>query len=749
MKKTIKTICAAAIVSLIACMIPAADTNAASLCCKDQHGHDWKYQIVENNGVRSAEVIDVVLPPNEAGQQTNSFHYVLEIPEIMTDESGNEYEVTGVGDGGFAGNDEVHIITFPSSLTRVGNNAFDSCENLFQLGYYQEGISKDVRTIGENAFTNCPKLKTVYFTAESELESIGDGAFEGCGTYSYGQGLTIKALRGSCAHWFAKDNGFRFIPINGSGEIVEDSYLYKDDNGITWEYVIADDGSAKIIGPVETSAANGALSYTVPGEIEGRKVTAIADGGFSRSSAVSVALPESITSIGDRVFKSCPQLENVSLPDGLKEIGSYAFSDCGKLWESRNNYLELPGSLESIGSHSFCGLNFECQVRLPEGMKSLGDYSFSRCDHAFNIYIPSSLEHMGKHVLSDSRFFHMFIVSDDNLAYKAVEGVLYSKDGEVLVSCPKYKNTGNAVDFTVPDGVVSIGEGAFEGCSIGSIRFPQSLSSIEPQAFMGCENLKEVRIPESVVSIGKEAFKGCESLERAFIPGNVKSIGEKAFSGCNAAICGEMGTYAETYATRNKIEFIEVYRTEYVDRNIRCSTSAKVRVGRSVRITGDRYAGKYRYSSLTPGIAKVSSKGTVTAKAPGTAKIKVRLPERSTVNTKNGVTVKTIYREKTMSVRVKCALSKPNVNAKSLSGRKARIEWSRVQGATGYKIYVKFPGKTKYKCVLTKSAKVKAVTHKGLKRGAVYSYKVKAFCKRDGKIWYSDFSKADAVKAGR
>ena len=83
---------------------------------------------------------------------------------------------------------------------------------------------------------------------------------------------------------------------------------------------------------------------------------------------------------------------------------------------------------------------------------------------------------------------------------------------------------------------------------------------------------------------------------------------------------------------------------------------------------------------------------------------------------------------------------------KNLKGRKVKLTWSKVKGADGYKIYIKGPRDKKFRLRLTKSAKVKSVTHMGLIRNKKYKYKVVAFKKQNGKQIRSAFSKVRTVK---
>ena len=108
--------------------------------------------------------------------------------------------------------------------------------------------------------------------------------------------------------------------------------------------------------------------------------------------------------------------------------------------------------------------------------------------------------------------------------------------------------SGSMTDFSYSDT-------RWGGNDIKSVSLPDGLTSIGEVAFYGCTSLSSVTIPDSVTSIGYYAFSGCTSLTSVTIPDSVTSIGYDAFSGCTSLTAINVAEGNTAYVSENGVLF--------------------------------------------------------------------------------------------------------------------------------------------------------------------------------------------------
>ena len=160
---------------------------------------------------------------------------------------------------------------------------------------------------------------------------------------------------------------------------------------------------------------------------------------------------------------------------------------------------------------------------IPEGVKEIGWSAFNgvRLD---SVTIPSTVTNIDINALQCMNV-RKYVVSPDNQDYCETNGLVCTKDGKSLVRCI-------GGDVTIPEGVTNIPSWAFSGSNLKSVVIPQGVVSIGMGAFTECKELKSISIPSGVTDVGAFAFKGCLSLEHVDFQPGVTNIEDYAFEGC-------------------------------------------------------------------------------------------------------------------------------------------------------------------------------------------------------------------------
>ena len=137
---------------------------------------------------------------------------------------------------------------------------------------------------------------------------------------------------------------------------------------------------------------------------------------------------------------------------------------------------------------------------------SIGDDAFEDCKSLTSIEIPDSVTNIGEYAFYDCESLTNIDVSSKNANYSSKDGVLFNKDKTELITYPVRKADKT---YKVPDGVTSVGNYAFEGCTaLESVKIPGGVTTVGCEAFYGCTALAGIEIPDSVTNIGYEAFWG-------------------------------------------------------------------------------------------------------------------------------------------------------------------------------------------------------------------------------------------------
>ena len=273
-----------------------------------------------------------------------------------------------------------------------------------------------------------------------------------------------------------------------------------------------------------TTGQNTVTSVTFA--VESQLTTINQEAFFNCVSLTSINIPDSVTSIGGSAFRNCTSLTSITIPDSVTSIGGGVFSSCSSLTS-----INIPASVTSIGSSAFSNCTNLTSINIPASVTSIGGSAFSNCTNLTSINIPASVTSIGSQAFYNCSSLTNITVDVNNPTYASQDGIVYDKAKTSVLIVP----AGISGSVTIPSGVTTIGDNAFQYCSsLTSVNIPDSVTSISNYAFQYCSSLTSINIPASVTSIGGSAFYGCSSLASINIPASVTSIGGSAFSSCSS-----------------------------------------------------------------------------------------------------------------------------------------------------------------------------------------------------------------------
>ena len=297
-------------------------------------------------------------------------------------------------------------ITFPNNLTSIGRAAFQWCcyltsvtlpnsvTNIDTMGFWgciylsSVTLSNSLTNIGRSAFADCDSLSSI--TLPNSLASIGDAAFGGCP-------LTTITIPENVTSIGIYAFGSKLETVNYNA--INCSYNpYSPDNGNL--YSMFSNGVAVSIGD---------------------KVQVIPRYAFSGCNISSTTLPNSLTSIGERAFRSCHTAPSITIPNGVTSIGEEAFLSCNNLTainvENGNNAYssddgilynkakttlivcpagkfgsyDIPNSVTHIEKRAFDYCTGLSSIILSNGITEIDTSTFETCYSLDSITIPSGV----------------------------------------------------------------------------------------------------------------------------------------------------------------------------------------------------------------------------------------------------------------------------------------------------------------------------------------------------------------------
>lgn len=136
------------------------------------------------------------------------------------------------------------------------------------------------------------------------------------------------------------------------------------------------------------------------------------------------------------------------------------------------------------------------------------EYEIWKLEEILALTYPAGISDPENPLFNSTEYRKAIPVPENDPYFKSVDGILFSRDGQILYRYPEEKED---LQYTIPDTVTHISE----------------------FAFFRCQHLRSVTIPSRTVFIGRYAFGGCPELKEIVVsPENIhfKSIDGVLFS---------------------------------------------------------------------------------------------------------------------------------------------------------------------------------------------------------------------------
>lgn len=161
---------------------------------------------------------------------------------------------------------------------------------------------------------------------------------------------------------------------------------------------------------------------------------------------------------------------------------------------SRIKSIVINDGIEKIASYSFLNCKSVEKVTLPETLTSIGAKSFYGCANLTTVFIPKNVNEIGSYAFGYDEKLIEIKVDTANETLCDIDGVLVSKEGELL-----YYPDGRRLDeYTVPAEISFISRAAFDKLApVKKITIPETVTQqVDPYTFSGCVYIVEFAVCE-------------------------------------------------------------------------------------------------------------------------------------------------------------------------------------------------------------------------------------------------------------
>lgn len=321
------------------------------------------------------------------------------------------------------------------------------------------------------------------------------------------------------------------------------------------------------------------------------------------SSVVSITVPQTVESVGEKAFSGCTKLVYHNIP-AIKEIGEYAFKDAAvtTLDLSRTEkigFCAFYGSnitaadlsnVDSIPDKAFVQCRALSDLKLSDKLYYVGGNAFGGCNSLGSIVLPESLEYIGVYAFVGSglKNIESHLPATCEIEKDAFAGTPWyetnAKENEILYlgnAAIKYYYQDNPVvaeKWVLREGTENIANEMVTDryrdyfANLKTIVLPSTIKRIGKKFCP--EYVEKCDLPDGIEIIGSEAFQSTK-LKSVTVPASVRQIGYSAFANNSSLISvvyNASGEWGKDYNYAKNIGLFEF-----------CTGLEKVTIGKDVK----------------------------------------------------------------------------------------------------------------------------------------------------------------------
>ncbi len=447
------------------------------------------------------------------------------------------------------------------------------------------GYFYSVDAIAREAFRNCTAL--TMFTIPSTITLVGEYAFEGCTS------LTTVIMEDGTDDLCFRTGSLEYTE---DGDIdADDCYPTFYGSGLTTVYLgrnltyqawnLTKENGQPVGGYVDYHMSPFRESTTLESMTFGDHITALPEFLFSYCSALTdMTIPEQVTEVGRCAFEGCHNMANlVSLNPEPPVCGKTVFHDfpltscvlivpdegsitsysTADQWEDFANIAQIAASEEGTKFY-VDGIYYEvvspddltCEVTWGGESETSGTERY-----VGDMTIPEEVEYLAITYTVVGIGSHAFYACNDLTGISFPESVSYISD---------YAFYGTALsEMNIPETITAtLGEGAFGSCAaLSEVTLPSTTDTLPAYVFADCTALADITLPETVTTVGDGAFSGCTALASiTSLNPTHPSASATAFSGVNTGDCALyvlVGSYDDYSSADVWKEFYVVEMTSF------------------------------------------------------------------------------------------------------------------------------------------------------------------------------------------